>query len=80
MPLLTIGDARKVYECKVILQTGFNKLQKQVLRKLCEEQGVSVKSTTVQPSDPTKEDFIRGLLVNVGSLVFTESVLNKKRY
>ena len=78
MPPLTIGDARKVYERKVIPRTGFNKFQKQVLRELCEEQGVSVTSTAVWSSDPTKEDFIRDLLANVGSLAFTESVLNKK--
>ena len=57
MPPLTIGDARKVYERKVIPQTGFNKFQKQVLRELCKEQRVSVTSTAIRSSDPTNEGF-----------------------
>ncbi|KIJ91531.1 hypothetical protein K443DRAFT_66883, partial [Laccaria amethystina LaAM-08-1] len=51
-----------VYERTVIPRTGYNRFHKAILRTLCEEKGIHVRSTAVRSSNPTKDDYIKALL------------------
>lgn len=67
MSPLTIESARVVYERTVVPRTGYNRFQKPILRTLCEEKRIHVRSTAVRSSNPTKDDYIRALLDHVSA-------------
>jgi hypothetical protein len=73
MPPSTIENARVVYERTVVPRTGYNRFHKAILRTLCEEKGIHVRSTAVRSSNPTKDDYIKALLDHVSARAIDHS-------